>query len=122
MYRSNGWRLRERCMLPAWAVKGGTVKTILAGWELMHFPDTDAKLLMVGTAKYSVAAITDYPDSVEIRAFNGDSGEFVTVRDKDHDRTYEEIEGLKDGTILKLDGGSYKLIKAENGWSLDRTP
>lgn len=106
----------------SWAMKGGTVKTVLAGWDLTHFPDSEAGMLMIGKNKHSVAAITDYPDSVEIRAFVADTGEFVTVRDKDHDRHYEEIEGLSEGTVLKLGGASYKLVKSEGKWSLALSP
>ena len=92
----------------------------MAGWELIHAPDKDAKFLMIGTASHPVAAITDYPDSTEVRTFNGNFGEFITVRDKNHDRTYEEIEGLKAGTILKLDGGLYTLTKKDGQWALVR--
>jgi hypothetical protein len=103
-------------------MKDGLVRTVLAGWELTHFPDTEAAMLMVGKNNHPVAVITDYPDSVEIRAIVADSGEFITVRDKDHDHRYEEIEGLKEGALLKLDGGSYKLTKANGVWSLTPSP
>ena len=106
----------------SWAMKDGTVKTLLAGWELTHFPDSEAGMLMVGKNKHAIAAITDYPDSVEIRAYVADTGEFVTIRDKNHDRRYEEIEGLTAGTTLKLDGASYKLVKTDGSWSLAPSP
>ncbi len=110
----------------AWRAKSspvseeGTVKTDLAGWEFIHSPDKDAKFLMIGKGSNPVAAITDFPDSAEVRTFNGNFGEFITVRDKNHDRMYEEIEGLKAGTILKLDGGLYTLTKKEGQWTLVR--
>ena len=120
---ASGFVLADDSWQPkSWAMKGGTVRTILAGWELTHFPDSEAGMLMVGKNKHPVAAVTDYPDSVEIRAFVADSGEFITVRDKNHDRRYEEVEGLKEGTVLKLDGGSYKLTKADGKWSLTPSP
>jgi hypothetical protein len=106
----------------SWAMKGGTVMTVLAGWELTHFPDSKAGMLMVGKSNNEIAVVTDYPDSVEIRAFIADSGEFITVRDKNHDRRYEEIEGLEEGTVLKLDGSSYKLTKVDGKWSLTPAP
>jgi hypothetical protein len=106
----------------SWAIKGGIVKTVLADWELTHFPDSEAGMLMIGKKDDEIAVVTDYPDSVEIRAFIADSGEFITVRDKNHDRRYEEIEGLEEGTVLKLDGNSYKLTKVEDKWSLTPTP
>ena len=103
----------------SWDMKNGTVRTILAGWELTHFPDSKAEALTIAKNKKPLAAVTDYPDSLEIRAFIGDSGEFITVRDKDHDRRYEEIEGLEDGTTLKLGGDSYRLTNTNGTWSLN---
>jgi len=100
--------------------KEGTVKTELAGWQFVHAPDNDAKFLMIASGSHAVAAITDFPDSFEVRTFNGSSGEFITVRDKNHDRIYEEIEGLNVGTTLKLDGNLYTLSKKDGKWSLDR--
>ena len=98
--------------------KQGTVTTELAGWRILHFPSTKPEFLMIGTDKLPIATITDYPDSVEVRTFNGNTEDFITVRDKDHDRIYEEIEGLKDGVLLKLDGATYKLTKVGDGWQL----
>ena len=103
-------------------MKGGTVRTVLAGWELTHFPDSKAEMLMVGKSKTPVAVVTDYPDSVEIRAFIAGSSEFITLRDKNHDRRYEEIEGLEEGAVLKLDGSSYKLTRIDGKWSLTPAP
>ena len=120
---ASGFVLADTSWQPqSWLIKGGTVRTILAGWELTHFPDTEAAMLMIGKNKNPLAVVTDYPDSVEIRAFVADSGNFVTLRDKNHDRRYEEVEGLVEGTVLKLDGGSYKLTKAEGKWSLAPSP
>ena len=106
----------------SWAMKDGTVKTVLAGWELIHFPDSEAGMLMIGKNNHPVAVVTDYADSVEIRAVPAKSGEFITVRDKDHDRRYEEIEGLGEGVLLKLDGRWYKLTKVDGKWSLASSP
>ena len=120
---ASGFVLADTSWQPqSWLIEGGTVRTILAGWELTHFPDTEAAMLMIGKNKNPLAVVTDYPDSVEIRAFVADSGNFVTLRDKNHDRRYEEVEGLVEGTVLKLDGGSYKLTKAEGKWSLAPSP
>ena len=120
---ASGFVLADTSWQPqSWSMKNGTVKTVLAGWELTHFPNSKTELLMVGRKDHQVAVITDYPDSLEVRAFVADSGEFVTLRDKDHDRRYEEVEGLSEGTILKLDGGSYKLTKLDGKWSLSSAP
>lgn len=116
---ASGFALADTSWQPkSWALKGGAVKTVLAGWDLTHFPDSNAEMLMVGKNKNPVAAITDYPDSVEIRAFVADKGDFITVRDRNHDRLYEEVEGLKEGMVLKLDGGTFKLTKVDGNWSL----
>jgi len=112
----NSWQPKS------WAAKNGLIRTILAGWELTHFPDTEAGMLMIGKNNHAVAVITDYPDSVEIRAVVADSGEFLTVRDRNHDRRYDEIEGLTEGTVLKLDGASYKLAKTDGKWLLASSP
>jgi len=77
---------------------------------------------MIGTDKLPIATITDYPDSVEVRAFDGNSGDFITVRDKDHDHVYEEIEGLREGALLKLDGRLFKLTRAGEAWQLNPSP
>ena len=100
----------------------GTVTTRLAGWKLIHFPSTKPEFLMIGTDKLPIATVTDYPDSIEVRAFNGGAGNFITVRDKNHDHVYEEIEGLGDGTLLKLDGVTYKLVKVDGRWQLTSSP
>jgi hypothetical protein len=100
----------------------GTITTTVAGWKLFHFPNTKAEMLMIGNAAHPVAAITDYPDSVEVRTFDGDSGDFITVRDRNHDHTYEEIDGLRDGKILRLDGVAYKLAHSDGEWKLIKLP
>ena len=104
----------------SWNVGNGTVRTVLAGWSLIHFPDTDAQMLMVGREDKPLVAITDYPDSVEIRAVVPGKADldFMTLRDRDHDGRYEEVDGLPNGTLLKLKGGDYRLVQSDGGWSL----
>lgn len=41
----------------SWAMKDGTVRAILAGWELTHLPDSEAGMLMVGKSKSPVARL-----------------------------------------------------------------
>jgi hypothetical protein len=103
-------------------MEGGIVKTILAGWELTHFPDSEAGMLMIGKNRNPLVVVTDYPDSVEIRASIADSDGFITLRDKNHDRRYEEVEGLEEGAVLKLDGKPYRLTKIGDEWSLTQSP
>ena len=87
-------------------------------WRLTHFPDRNAEMLMIGKNRQGLAVITDYPDSVEVRVFQDGADDFITVRDRGHDQHFEEIEGLKEGAVLVLDGARFKLGKADGSWQL----
>ncbi|MBZ4187155.1 hypothetical protein K7B09_12570 [Thermomonas sp. RSS23] len=97
-------------------LKNGTVRTLLAGWDLIHYPDTKAEMLIIGKNDTPLTLVTDDPDRVEIEAIGPNTS--VTLKDNNHDRQYDEIYGLEDGTVLWLDGGSYTLKSSDGKWSL----
>ena len=74
-------------------------------------------MLIIGKNDIPLALVTDDPDRVEIRAVGPNYS--VTLKDKNHDRQYDEIYGLQDGTVLLLGGDSYTLKNANGKWSLE---